>query len=76
MGATTYLSASGSKQYIEDEAAFASAGLPVMYQNYCPSPYETQSNSREEFVPYLSAIDLFASNGQSSLSHLMQGSFA
>ena len=68
LNAHRYLSAAGSRAYIEEEGAFASEGMPVEYQHFNCRPYP-QKGVRE-FVPYLSVIDIYANVGSgSSLKH-------
>lgn len=57
-GATTYLSAAGSKEYIEEEQIFTASDVRVEYQNYIPLEYPQKNSST--FIPYMSIIDLLA----------------
>jgi hypothetical protein len=75
-GADTYLSAAGSKEYIEQEGLFAAEGLSVKYQNYVPVSYASSAFGSDDFIPYLSAIDLLFNCGTDSLKHLAHGSFS
>jgi hypothetical protein len=54
LGATAYLSGTGAKDYL-DEAAFAAAGLPIVYEESKPPVYAQFHGG--EFVPGLSAVD-------------------
>lgn len=58
---STYLSAAGSKEYIEEEGLFASSDVNVVYQDFVIKEYPQLKN--KEFVPYMSVIDLIANVG-------------
>ncbi len=60
VGADTYISGSGGKNYL-DEGAFSKNGLSVVYQNYRPFPYKQRFTT--SFVPDLSIIDLLSNVG-------------
>ena len=62
INATTYLSPLGAKEYIEEEGLFSSSKLIVKYQNFKSINYN-QFNT-DEFLPYLSIIDLIANLGK------------
>lgn len=70
LGAQQYLSAVGSRDYIEESTAFAERGIRVLYNRYQPTPYRQGFG---EFVPYMSAIDLIFNEGENSLAILRQG---
>lgn len=72
-GATTYLSALGSKDYIEDEGCFRSASIPVSYQSYTPSYYTTEISRNDSFIPYLSVVDLLYYHGPDSFDVILRG---
>jgi hypothetical protein len=63
VGADTYVSGIGGRNYM-DEAAFSKSGLQVVYQDYHPTPYRQRFTSA--FVPDLSIIDLLANVGPDS----------
>src|SRR5205823_13997472 len=52
VSADAYLSGGGSSGY-QDDAAFAEAGIELVYQNFAPRPY----GEVKEFIPGLSIID-------------------
>ena len=71
LGADRYLSAKGSRDYIEGENVFRSNGCPVDYQDYRPRMYPQKGAA--SFVPYLSIIDLIANVGcVEAVNHLTQ----
>lgn len=59
LNASEYLSAAGSREYIETEGRFREAGIEVSYHEFDCRPYR-QVKTRI-FVPYLSVVD-FLSN--------------
>lgn len=61
LNANTYISALGSKEYIEDEGYFAKSTVKVEYQNYIPKEYP-QKNCNN-FIPYMSIVDIIANIG-------------
>ncbi len=63
VGADTYVSGIGGKNYM-DEAAFTKSGLRVVYQDYHPTPY--RQRFAKTFVPDLSIIDMLANVGPES----------
>jgi hypothetical protein len=65
-GATTYLSGSAARDYL-DTAPFAAHGVGVVWQDYQHPVYPQQ---HAPFVPYLSAIDLLLNCGDDSASIL------
>jgi hypothetical protein len=62
-----YLSAPGSREYIEESQAFTKAGIEVSYHNYEPPTYQQLFGT---FEPYLSIIDLLFNEGERSLEIL------
>jgi hypothetical protein len=64
VGADTYVSGVGGKNYM-DEAAFAKSGLRVVFQDYHPTPYKQRFATT--FVPDLSIIDMLANLGPDSI---------
>lgn len=61
LGADTYLSAAGSRGYIEEEGHFGESEVAVQYQNFIPQPYPQSGVTK--FVPYLSMVDVLANLG-------------
>lgn len=71
LGAGRYLSAPGSRDYIEASDAFDKAGVTVAYHEYAHPGYP---QSGGEFLPYLAAIDLlFHCGGEEALRLIRQG---
>jgi len=60
-GADTYLSAAGSREYIEEEGILAASEVRVIYQAFHASPYPQAGV--ESFIPRLSTVDLLANVG-------------
>ncbi|MBJ6724836.1 WbqC family protein [Geomesophilobacter sediminis] len=71
VGATTYLSARGSREYIEEEQVFSGTTVDVAYHDYHPSPYPQRGAA--EFVPYLSIVDVVANLGFGPAGKLVRG---
>jgi WbqC-like protein len=69
VGATTYLSGSLGRDYL-DEVAFEEAGIAVSYQEY---RHPTYTQLYSSFEPYMGAIDLLFNCGPKSLGIMMQG---
>jgi hypothetical protein len=61
LGANVYLSAKGSKDYIEQEGLFQQNSIKVIYHDYTPAPYPQKNN--QEFISHLSIIDVLANLG-------------
>lgn len=61
LGASSYLSASGSKEYIEAEGVFEKSNIAVNYHQ--SDPYRYPQHKEESFIPYLSIIDYIANRG-------------
>jgi len=59
--ADTYLSAAGSREYIEEEGLLSAADLRVLYQNFVPAPYPQLGAA--EFVSHMSIVDIVANSG-------------
>jgi hypothetical protein len=59
--ADTYLSAAGSREYIEEEGLLSAAGLRVLYQNFAAAPYSQSGTA--EFVSHMSIVDVVANLG-------------
>lgn len=68
--ATTYLSAPGSRAYIEASDAFERRGITVRYHDYDHPAYPQLYGT---FAPYMSAIDLLFNVGPQSLDTLRSG---
>jgi hypothetical protein len=68
LGADTYLSGSGGANY-QDEAAFAAAGIQIIYNNYHHPIYPQAFG---EFVPGMSVIDLLFNAGPDSRRILLE----
>lgn len=70
-GADRYLSAPGSREYIEETHAFEQAGVTLEYHLY-QHPVYAQGNG--EFLPYMAAIDsLFHLGAQEALAAMRAG---
>lgn len=67
---SNYLSAPGSKEYIEASDGFSSRGISVQYHNYTHTEY---SQLYPPFVPYMGAIDLLFNEGPKSKDVLLKG---
>ncbi|WP_281630269.1 WbqC family protein [Vibrio sp. St2] len=67
LGATSYLSAMGSKEYMESESGFDFNKVSVEYFDYKPKSYPQGLN---DFVPYMSALDLLFNVGTKSRLYL------
>lgn len=59
--ADTYLSAAGSREYIEEEGLLTAADLCVLYQNFVATPYPQLGTA--EFVSHMSIVDVVANVG-------------
>lgn len=69
--ATTYLSAFGSFEYMENDN-YDYKKYPVLFQNYIPKYYKQYH--AKEFVPYLSILDaLFNIGGEKTLELIKNG---
>lgn len=68
--ADTYLSAVGSKDYIEDSEAFSRRGIKVRYNDFDHPSYPQLHGP---FVPHLSAIDLLFNVGPDGLDIIRSG---
>ncbi|MCM8780893.1 MAG: WbqC family protein [Candidatus Omnitrophica bacterium] len=66
LNADTYLSGVGGKDYLEEEK-FAKAGIRLIYQNFTHPVYKQQfAENKDDFIPYLSIIDLLFNEGPNS----------
>jgi hypothetical protein len=63
-GADTYLAGKGGHDYMKIET-YEEAGIKVLFQDFCHPTYPQLFS--EEFVPYLSVIDLIYNMGPKSL---------
>jgi hypothetical protein len=71
LGAERYLSAPGSREYIEESDAFRAAGVAVNYHEYVHPAY---AQGAGEFLPYMAAVDLlFHCGGEAGLRIIRQG---
>lgn len=61
VGASTYRSPIGSKDYIDEEGVFTSSKIKVEYQNFSSKSYSQKGTV--EFIPFMSVIDLLANIG-------------
>ena len=66
MGGTTYLSGAGGMNYL-DENRFVATGIQLKYQNYVHPIYPQLYN---DFIPYMSVIDLLFNCGVDSMKFL------
>ncbi len=72
IGADTYLSAQGSAAYIEKDhqsGAFAGSGVELRYHNFAHPTYEQSS---DEFVGYMSIVDLLMHCGYASALEIIR----
>lgn len=70
LGARHYLSAEGSRTYIEENNLFDKNGIELSYHSYNHPEY-TQLYG--DFIPHMSAIDLLLNEGPASLSIIRSG---
>ena len=70
LGANQYISAEGSRGYIEEEDLFSVRNIRLDYHEYRHPEYRQQFG---EFVPYLSALDLLFNEGPDSSSIVRKG---
>lgn len=70
LGSSLYLSAPGSKEYIEESTFFQDKNIDVIYHNY-EHPRYRQLNG--EFRPYMCILDLLFNEGKESLSIILSG---
>lgn len=68
--ATDYLSAPGSREYMEDGTAFADGQITVRYHAYNCAPYPQLHGP---FLPSLSALDALLNNGPEARHVLLAG---
>lgn len=70
LGADHYLSAAGSRAYIEQNNLFLKHGMRVTYQEYAHPVYRQEHG---EFLSHLSVVDLLFNEGPAALSILRSG---
>jgi hypothetical protein len=70
LGARRYLSAAGSREYIEENDLFTVNGIGLAYHEYAHPEYRQLHGA---FVPYLSVVDLLMNEGPESLSIIRSG---
>lgn len=70
LGATTYVSGSGAKTYLDVEK-YQQDNIKVYFQEFTHPVYEQKGST--EFVSHLSSIDLYANCGEKSLEIIQQG---
>ena len=74
LNADTYLSGIGGKDYLED-GLFADAGIKLIYQDFVHPLYRQQfMKSANDFIPYLSMIDLLFNEGPAA-SQILKGGY-
>ncbi|WP_212934372.1 WbqC family protein [Robertmurraya siralis] len=66
VNASEYLSAAGSREYIEQEGIFEDKEIMINYHQ--SEPYKYVQYGTNSFIPYLSVIDYIANQGFSSFS--------
>ena len=69
-GADHYLSAPGSREYIEESSDFSDKGIDVSYHKYDHPVYK---QLYPPFLPYMSILDLLMNCGTESLAILRSG---
>ncbi|MGB2662315.1 MAG: WbqC family protein [Candidatus Omnitrophota bacterium] len=69
LGADTYLSGAGAKDYL-DEEQFKKSGITLKFQNYTHPEY---LQTYDGFEPYMSVIDLLFCHGRDSLNIIKEG---
>jgi len=71
--ADTYLSGTGGKEYLEEEK-FPQANIKLMYQDFKHPVYRQQfMKGQEDFLPYMSVIDLMFNAGPASAKIIKHG---
>ena len=65
-----YISPYGSKEYLDSSDAFQKIGIPVKYFEYKHPHYKQLF---DEFIPYLSTVDLLFNCGKDSLEIIKSG---
>jgi hypothetical protein len=72
-GATTYLSASGSFDYMADDAVFPFEGVDVRFQAFEPRPYAQPRADGAPFEARLSVLDALCCNDLATTRSLVSG---
>ena len=67
--ADTYLSGSGGKNYLEEDK-FKAAKIELRYQEFVHPVYKQHNAKLNNFLPYMSIVDLIFNQGQASLEYL------
>jgi len=67
LGASHFLAAGGSYEYVSREPGFAENGIRVEFHDYTPEPY---AQMYPGFIPYLSALDALLCLGPAATSLL------
>ena len=70
VGATEYVSALGSREYLEKSDAFQNEGIDIKYHDY---EHPVYSQLFGDFEPYMSIVDLLFNLGPESLSTIRKG---
>lgn len=68
VGASEYVSTTGSADYMAEDGVFEAAGFPVRFVSYAPVPYP---QGREPFVPWMSFVDALMNVGWDGLRGLI-----
>ncbi|HHX8751249.1 TPA: WbqC family protein [Morganella morganii] len=72
VGASTYISGRDGREYLS-EKDFIDNSINIIYQDYNIEPY-TQFNNKNEFIPYMSIIDLISNIGiEKSKEYIRKG---
>ena len=69
LGADTYLSPMGARDYLADDAAFRAAGMRLEFHAY---EHPTYPQLFGAFAPYMSAVDLLLNVGGGSATEVMR----
>lgn len=69
-GAKEYYSAQGSFEYMFEDKIFPVKEIDVYFQDFVPQEYK-QIGSSENFIPYLSVIDVLMNNGFDNTKELI-----
>ncbi|MEO8021568.1 WbqC family protein [Polaromonas sp.] len=70
LGASSYISPPGSKDYLDETDAFEKIGVPVKYYEFKHPVYPQPFG---DFMPYMSTIDMLFNCGERSLSLIESG---
>lgn len=70
LGATEYISAPGSREYLDQSSAFEEIGVPVRYLHYRHPEYPQLFG---DFLPYMSVIDILFNCGDRSAELIDRG---